>query len=178
VKESTVKIVYHGTTSLIETIDVTKGKPYKDFGRGFYLSESRKHSINLALRNKRIEMERFNRKTNAYLYTYEMNFTKLVGYNIKVFENADLEWVQFVLANRKSRERTHDFDVVIGPTANDDTMVVINAYLDELYGTIGSDAALNILINNIEAEKLPGQIYISSNNALQLLVQKGEVEIL
>ena len=29
-------IVYHGSTSLIDKIDVTRGKPYKDFGRGFY----------------------------------------------------------------------------------------------------------------------------------------------
>ena len=82
------------------------------------------------------------------------------------------------LSNRKSRNQAHDFDIIFGPTANDDTMIVINAYLDGLYGEIGSEAALNLLLKNIEAEKLPGQIYISSNKALQLLSQKGEAEIL
>jgi len=141
------------------------------------LSESRKHSVNLALRNRRIEKERFNRDTNAYLYTYEMNLCKLTDFNLKIFEDADLEWVQFVLSNRRTRERTHNYDVVMGLTADDNTMVVINAYLDGLYGVIGSETALNLLIKNIEAEKLPRQIYISNNNALKILSQTGQVEI-
>jgi len=56
--------------------------------------------------------------------------------------------------------RTHNYDIVMGPTADDDTMVVINAYLDGLYGVIGSETALNLLIKSIESKKLPRQIYI------------------
>ena len=168
--------VYHGSTSLIDKIDVAKGKPYKDFGRGFYVTESRRHASNLALRNKRIEIERFGRPCEAYLYTYEMDMGKLSGFKVKKFLDADFEWVQFVLMNRKSRNHTHDFDAVIGPTANDDTMVVLNAYLDGLYGDIGSEDALETLLKNIEAEKLPEQIYFSNNDATDSLVQKGQVE--
>ncbi|MCL2050458.1 MAG: DUF3990 domain-containing protein [Lachnospiraceae bacterium] len=171
-----LKIVYHGSTSIIEAIDVSKGKPYKDFGRGFYLSEDKNHAINIALRNRRIEKERFGRNTEAYLYTYKMDMLKLSDFKIKVFNGADLEWVQFVLANRKIRSRSHNFDVVIGPTADDDTMVVINAYLDGLYGTINSEEALSILLKNIEAENLPGQIFIANNNALKLLTKRGKAE--
>ena len=87
-----------------------------------------------------------------------------------------MEWVQFVLANRKVRNRTHGYDVVIGPTANDDTMVVINAYLDGLYGKLGDESALKTLLKNIEAEKLPGQIYFSKDEAVGLLTPKGQVE--
>ena len=161
---------------MFDAIDVTKGKPYKDFGRGFYVTESRRHSSNLALRNKRIEIERYGRKCEAYLYTYELNISRLSGFNVKEFNDADLEWVQFVLANRKVRNRTHDYDAVIGPTANDDTMVVINAYLDEIYGKLGSDNALNTLLKNIEAENLPKQICFSTNESAGLLIPKGQVE--
>ena len=170
--------VYHGTTSLINTIDVGKGKPYKDFGRGFYVTESKKHASNLALRNKRIERERYGNLCESYLYTYEMSLSKLSAFKIKVFQNADYEWLQFVISNRKARDRTHKYDIVIGPTANDDTMVVINAYLDALYGNIGSEDAIKILLNNIQADKLPVQIYFSNNDAAGTLVQKGLVEIL
>ena len=171
-----IVVVYHGSTSSIERIDVAKGKPYKDFGRGFYVTKSKSHATNLALRNKRIEIERFGRPCEAYLHTYEMDMFKLTDFNEKEFQDADLEWVQFVLSNRKVRNRTHDYDIVIGPTANDDTMVVINAYLDGLYGEIGSEDALNTLLRNIEAENLPGQIYFSKNEATDLLVSKGQVE--
>jgi hypothetical protein len=169
-------VVYHGSTSLFDVIDVTKGKPYKDFGRGFYVTKSKKHASNLALRNKRIEKERFGRNCEAYLYTFEMNQTKLSGFRIMEFLHANFEWLQFVISNRRSRDRSHSYDVVIGPTANDDTMVVINAYLDALYGEIGGEEALNILLKNIMADKLPGQIYFSNDEAAGTLVLKGQVE--
>ena len=31
-------ILYHGTNADIESIDLTKGLRYKDFGKGFYLT--------------------------------------------------------------------------------------------------------------------------------------------
>ena len=171
-------IVYHGTTSLIDVIDVSLGKPYKDFGRGFYVTKSKDHASSLALRNKRIEIERFGRHCGAYIYTYEIDISELSGFSIKEFRNADYEWLQFIITNRKLRDRSHDYDVVIGPTANDDTMVVMNAYLDALYGEIGNEDALKTLLNNIMADKLPGQIYFSNNKAASMLIQKGQVELL
>jgi hypothetical protein len=167
-------LVYHGSTSLLAQIDVKKGKPYKDFGRGFYVTKLKPHAEKIALRNRRIEEERYTKHGEAYLHTYELDLSDLTIFRIKEFISADLEWLRFVLANRKSRERIHDYDVVIGPTANDDTMVVINAYLDGIYGKIGSDDALKALLKNIEAEKLPGQIFFSNQNAADLLVQKGQ----
>jgi len=171
-------IVFHGTTTLIDVIDVSLGKPFKDFGRGFYVSKSKDHASNLALRNKRIEIERYSRFCEAYVYTYEIDMSKLRGFNTKEFINADYEWLQFIISNRKMRDRSHNYDVVFGPTANDDTMVVVNAYLDALYGKIGEEDALNTLLKNIRADKLPGQIYFSNNEAANSLVPKGRVEIL
>lgn len=167
--------VYHGTTSLIDTIDVAKGKPYKDFGRGFYVTESKNHASSLALRNKRIEFERYNRASEAYLYTYELDMPKLSDFYIKEFEKADFEWLKFVVANRKVRNRVHNYDVVIGATANDDTMAHINAYLSELYGEIDDEDALVTLLKYIKPDKLPRQIYFSCNKAVGALVQKEQV---
>lgn len=169
-------LVYHGSTSIIDRIDVTRGKPYKDFGRGFYVTKSMVHARNIALRNQRIEKEIYGVTTGAYLYTYEMDQTELAKYNMKEFSYADIEWLNFVLQNRKARNHSHQFDIVIGPTANDDTMVVINAYLDGLYGEIGADNALNTLLKNIEAENLPGQICFTCDTATGMLIPKGQVE--
>ena len=41
-------IFYHGSNVEIKTIDLSKSKPYKDFGRGFYLSADRKQAIRMA----------------------------------------------------------------------------------------------------------------------------------
>ena len=170
--------VYHGTISQFDIIDVSQGKPYKDFGRGFYVTESELHATNLALRNKYIEKARYGRDCDAYLYTYEIDRFKLIDFKVKEFQKADNEWLEFIISNRKVRNRTHNYDIVTGPTANDDTMVVINAYLDALYGNIGEDAALKTLLRNIKADKLPAQIYFSNNKATGALTQKGQVKIL
>ena len=102
-------IVYHGSTSMIGKIEVARGKPYKDFGRGFYVTKSKHHAGNIALRNRRIEMERFGKVCEAYLCTYKMNMAGLRDFNVKIFIDADVEWAEFVLANRKARNRTHNY---------------------------------------------------------------------
>jgi len=114
---NTSVMVYHGTTSLFDGIDVAKGKPYKDFGKGFYVTLTYAHAESLARRNKRLELERYERRCDAYVYTYEMNLASFADFNVKEFTQADLEWMRFVLANRRSRERAHHYDIIVGPTA-------------------------------------------------------------
>jgi len=43
--------LYHGTTHDFTEIDVCRGKPFKDFGQGFYLTESYERARNIAVRN-------------------------------------------------------------------------------------------------------------------------------
>lgn len=44
--------LYHGTIYDIKEIDVTQGKGYKDFGKGFYATSVKCHADNIARRNK------------------------------------------------------------------------------------------------------------------------------
>ena len=174
-----MKIVYHGSTTLFDAIDVNKGKPYKDFGRGFYVTENPNHAKNLALRNKKIEAERYNRNVNAYLYTFEFDLISTKNeFDVREFKDADLIWMEFVLANRKVRDRSHSYDVVLGPTADDDTSIVLKAYFGGLYGNVGSRRALETALNLIEADKLPPQIYFANKSALKFLTRKGQVSML
>ena len=138
-----------------------------------------KHAKNLALRNQRIELKRYSRKVNAYIYTFDFDLDSAKEKcSIKDFLAADLEWMDFILVNRKSRERSHNFDIVMGPTADDDTSLVLTAYFSGLYGDVGSIAAKRQALQLFEAEKLPHQIYFSTNSATQCLVRIGEMEVL
>ena len=168
-------IVYHGCTSLIETIDIDRGKPYKDFGRGFYVTQDFPHARNLAIRNKRLERERYGHECASYVYAYTFDIQKVPRLNIKEFTVADLDWIRFILSNRRIRERNHDYDIIIGPTANDDTSLVLKSYFSGLYGDVESERALTIALEMIEAENLPIQICFSSNSATACLTQKGTV---
>ena len=176
-KSANIIKVYHGSTYLFDEIDVDKGKPYKDFGRGFYVTENPDHAKNLALRNKRIEIERYNRYVDAYLYMFEIDlYEAKKEFRVMEFKEADLIWMQFVLSNRKVRERAHAYDIVKGPTADDDTSIILKAYFGGLYGEIDSNEAIATALRLIDADKLPPQVYFANNRSAKFLNRKGQAE--
>jgi hypothetical protein len=169
--------LYHGSIHEFDAIDITKGKPFKDFGAGFYASPSKKHSAGLALRNKQVELMRISQRkkrlrVNAWVYVYELDLSRLGGLNVKEFTKADSEWMRFVVSNRNNKERLHNYDVVTGPTANDDTRASIQAFFAGAYGDINSGGAIDILINMIKPYQLPTQYFFGSQKAADLLLFK------
>lgn len=48
-------ILYHGSNVKVEEIILKKCKPFRDFGRGFYLSDIRTQAENMAKRTVRIK---------------------------------------------------------------------------------------------------------------------------
>lgn len=97
--------------------------------------------------------------------------------NIKVFHTADLDWLDFVIMCREEGGMPHAYDIVVGPTADDDTAFCLKAYLDGLYGKVGLDAAKRILLNNLETENLGIQYYIGKQEvADQLIVNIKAIE--
>ena len=46
--------LYHGTNVAFDAIDLTKSKPYKDFGRGFYLSPNYEQAMELIKENAEV----------------------------------------------------------------------------------------------------------------------------
>ena len=47
-------ILYHGSNTDIINIDLTKCKPYKDFGKGFYLTDIKEQAFKMANRVAKI----------------------------------------------------------------------------------------------------------------------------
>ena len=175
-------ILYHGTTHDFTEIDVQKGKPFKDFGQGFYLSKVYEHACNLALRNCRIEEIRLRAmgseaKLPVFVYEYEFDPLEMDKLSVKRFDTADREWLKFIIANRMSRTRQHDYDIVIGPTANDDTRASIRTVINAANGAILSDAALGLLIEILEPNVLPEQYFFGTNKAAAMLKLTGRREL-
>ena len=46
-------ILYYGTYTDFESIDLTRCMPYKDFGRGFYLTDIEQQAKDMALRKSK-----------------------------------------------------------------------------------------------------------------------------
>jgi hypothetical protein len=124
-------ILYHGTNEDIETIDLTKGLQHKDFGKGFYVTPDKATAIRMAKKKARLF------GGTATLITYEMDDSVFQSdLKIKVFpEKACVEWLLFVDANRDRKNETpiHDFDIVIGPIANDGVVLQLTNYREGIY---------------------------------------------
>ena len=109
----------------------------------------------------------------ATLVTYEMDDSALhSGLKVKVFpEKACVEWLLFVDANRdrKTIEPVHDYDIVIGPIANDGVVLQLTNYREGIYSP---EEASRLL----QDKYLDQQYYFGTERALQFLV-KTNVEL-
>ena len=158
--------LYHGTNANIETIDLSLGLRHKDFGKGFYVTPDKTTAIRMAQKKVRLF------GGEATLITYEFDDTALQSdLKIKKFpERASVEWFLFVDANRdrKNVAPIHDFDIVIGPIANDGVVLQLTNYREGIYSP--EQAALLL-----QDKYLDQQYYFGTEKALGFL-HKTNVE--
>jgi|GEM_PF-165909 len=126
--------LYHGTNADIETIDLTRGLRYKDFGKGFYVTPNRLTAVRMAQKKARVF------GGIPTLMTYELDESVFKSdLKIKCFpEKACVEWLLFVDANRERKNASpiHDYDIVIGPIANDGVVLQLTNYREGIYSPI------------------------------------------
>lgn len=108
-------ILYHGSITRISQIDLTKSKPNKDFGKAFYLSDSKEQAFELAQLKADLE------DGTPVLNCYEFDAELLSSLNFKRFDAYTKEWAHFVYDHRTepNGNTLHSFDIVYGPIAND-----------------------------------------------------------
>lgn len=159
-------ILYHGTNLDFESINLAIGNRYKDFGLGFYLTSDQSTAIRMAQKKARLF------GGTPTLISYEFDETALnSNLKVKVFpEKACVEWVLFVDANRdrKTTKPIHDYDIVIGPIANDGVVLQLTNYHEGIY-TPEQVAAL------LQDKYLDQQYYFSTERSVQFL-RKIKVE--
>jgi len=120
--------LYHGSYTDIKRIDLSKSKPNKDFGKGFYLSADYQQALELATFKAKIM------NSKPVVSCFEFDESLLAGEKLKtkVFDSYSEEWAEFVFANRNFTENgsAHDYDIVVGPIANDRVGVQIRRYFE------------------------------------------------
>jgi len=166
-------ILYHGSNTFIEKIELQRCKPFKDFGRGFYCTTIKGQAELMAKRVATIY--------GGIAYVTQFKLDKSIfndsGMRIRKFDGPSKEWAMFVLNNRNrsfsqsgSMESNHDnkYDFVIGPIANDDLALLFRTFTN---GLIDLDA----LIKGMEYKKLTDQYSFHSDNSLRYLKSLGGV---
>ena len=153
--------LFHTGFSEIKSPDIRKGRKNADFGQGFYLSDNEEFSKRWA-RQRKGEV--------TFLNKYELC---LEGLKIKHFVK-NKEWFDYIFANRRSLADIYaDYDVIIGPIAND---TIYDTYGILTSGLIDEKKALEVLMIGATYE----QIVIKSEKAAKALhfmsaeILKGE----
>ena len=152
--------LYHGSNADIDHIDLTRGLRHKDFGKGFYLTPSRDTAVRMAQKKARLF------GGTPTLITYELDEAALTSsLKVKRFpERACVEWLLFIDTNRerKNTKPIHDYDIVIGPIANDGVVLQLTNYREGVY-TPEEVARL------LQDRFLDQQYYLGTERALRFL---------
>lgn len=152
-------ILYHGTNVDFEKIDLKKSLKYKDFGQGFYLTDIRSQAEQLAAKKSRI-FGGF-----PIIQEYEFNEELLTSGELKVlrFDTPCKEWAEFIFKNRnRDLHFSHDYDIVIGPIANDGVAYLLGRYAE---GTLTIDE----LSRELTFKDLNSQFFFGSERSLKFL---------
>ena len=153
-------ILYHGTNADFGEIDLTKSKPNKDFGQGFYLSREYPQAMDMA----KTQLEQLGSGSPIVL-TYEADDNAMARLKVLRFDDYSEEWAKFILLNRNnsSREPAHDYDVVIGPIANDRVGVQLWKYENH-------SIDLPTLVQNLRNMRgITFQYYFGTERAIKIL---------
>jgi len=164
-------LLYHGSNQEITTIDLSRCKPFKDFGRGFYLTTIESQAELMAKRTTRI----FSGAPVITVYAFD----EIAGSTLKkrTFTEPSAEWALFILNNRNRSfsnyadlNSNHDnkYDIVSGPVANDDIALLFRTFT---HGYINLDA----LINGMKYKKLSDQYSFHTEFAISLLSKLGVI---
>lgn len=117
-------ILYHGSTDIVDSPEIRKGDVYLDFGIGFYTTTS----LEQAERWAKIKMRRKNVNL-GYVSVYEFDVEKVEKeLTVKRFENADEEWLTFVVSNRNGNIIGNNIDLHVGPVADDNVYQSIRLF--------------------------------------------------
>ena len=83
--------------------------------------------------------------------------------NVKVFASPNEEWAEFIHNNRNNANgHHHDYDVVIGPIADDGVAFLLGRYEE---GTI----TLSELARQLEYKQLNNQYFFGTERAIKML---------
>lgn len=152
--------LYHGTNKDFDRIDLLQSKPNKDFGRGFYLSADYEQALNMA----QVKVEQLE-TGSPVVQSYLVEDDDLDMLSVLRFDGYSEEWAKFILLNRNNptSKPVHEYDVVIGPIANDRVGVQLWRYENR-------SIDLPTLVRNLQYMKgVTFQYFFGTERAIKLL---------
>ena len=153
-------ILYHGSDVEVKEPILLKVQRELDFGKGFYTTSDLEQAARWAERTAKRRGE-----SNAFVTVYEVNEDELKNIRLLSFDSPNVEWLNFVVKNRKGEYIAGDWDIISGPVADDQTAQVIDLYLE---GAYDEEEAIRRFLT----QRLKDQYTFKTNEALKLLIFK------
>jgi hypothetical protein len=147
--------LFHGSNQDFSYVSLEMSRDKRDFGRGFYMTTLKEQALRWA-------QSMFVRHGGPGRYVYEFTLSILPDLRIKRFSGLDSEWLDMVRRNRLNGGKQHDYDIVWGPVADDDTMRTLALFVAGIYT---EDMALS----QLRFFKPSDQVSVHTERALTLL---------
>ena len=158
-------ILYHGSNVKVKEPILLKVQRELDFGKGFYTTSDMEQAARWAERTAKRRGE-----SNAFVTVYEVNEDELKNIRLLSFDLPNVEWLNFVVKNRKGEYIAGDWDIISGPVADDQTAQVIDLYLE---GAYDEEEAIRRFLT----QRLKDQYAFKTNEALKLLIFKEVITL-
>lgn len=158
-------ILYHGTNIRFDIPKIIHPNRALDFGAGFYTTTD----ISQAKVWAKVVIRRAE-KGIPLLNIYEFDEKFLSQLKIKHFETPNKEWLDFVCEHRLEIYFEDDYDLIIGAVANDNTMPVLQAYIDSIKTNENDrDFFAQVALRQLRDNKLTDQVVFKTERSLQQL---------
>ena len=158
-------ILYHGSNIEVKEPILLKVQRELDFGKGFYTTSDLEQAARWAERTAKRRGE-----SNAFVTVYEVNEDELKNIRLLSFDSPNVDWLDFVVKNRKGENIADNWDVISGPVADDQTAQVIDLYLE---GAYDEEEAIRRFLT----QKLKDQYTFKTKEAINLLKYKEVITL-
>lgn len=153
-------LLYHGSNIVVREPKILKSQRYLDFGAGFYMTsdfeQARKWAVRTAARRE---------EGVATISVFELSDDYVDRVKVRTFARPDRDWLRYITVHRTGNPPADDYDMVVGPVANDQAIRTVNNYLK---GYFPEEVAIKLLL----PQKLKDQYLFRTEKALSLLAFK------
>lgn len=168
--------LYHGSNVEIDSINLAMCRPYKDFGKGFYLTDLEEQAKKMAVRVARI----YGGLPVVNVFEIEDHFRELPDIKIKDFGTVTTEeWAKFVMNNRRRTfldeknplcNKDNKYDIVIGPVADDDMALLFRQYENKMID-------FDTLVKGMIYKKTSSQYSFHTEKSIRILRRVGDENV-
>ena len=152
-------IIYHGSDLAIKKPEILVSDRFLDFGMGFYTTSNKEQATRWASK-----VSSRNKAKDKILSVYEFDLVKAKK-ELKVLEfpSPDEKWLNFVTSNRNGKIIDEEYDIVIGPVADDNVYLTVKLFETNVL-------SIDETLRRLKVEKLFDQILFHTLRSLEVCV--------